>query len=366
MQPCASGTPVGVWSTPPSAGVAGGPTDSGGPSGDAGPPALGGAAGESGSQGPIRPSGSTQPGRPSSGLTRESGAGPDAGALPSVDAGGAEDPDDPSLFDEDEEDEPSATSFASAEIPDDAVIAKWNSFGPLATPPSSSSRDNARRRVKKWSGGELSPFALPRPDLCLFESFEAFRKSSKASWESASVLASSSGAAGHAVLAAAHGIDFLRTSVDSLISDADSEAYWRPFSDGLSKCLAPLNDAASILASSFNRGITAVRKGVVAASPAPIRPLLESQSPKDGYFFGDPEKALTSALHLQSLSAQLAQASAASRRLPPAFPRRGSARAAAPSRPAAPAPPSSAASSASSRGKASGRSARGGKGGQKK
>ena len=365
MPPPATGTPVGAWSAPPSAGVAGVQPASGGPPGDAGP-SFQRVAGESGIQGPFRPSGSTQPGPAISIFepVARMGAGPTAGVLPSVDAGGAEDPDAECVFDEDGEDEPSAAS-SSAEIPDDAVVAKWTSFAPLAAPPSANARDAARRRIKKWSGGEDSAFALPRPDLCLFEPFEAFRKSSRASWESASVLASSSGAAGHAVLAAASGVEFMKSSVDSLITDADSEAYWRPFSDGLSKCLAPLNDAASILASSFNRGITAVRKGVVAASPASIRPLLESQPPRNGYFFGDPQQALTSAVHLQQMmSAQLAQASAAPRRLPPAFPRRGSARAAAPSRPAAPA--SSSASSASGKGKASGRPARGGKGGPRK
>ena len=94
MQPHASGMLVGAWSAPPSAGVAGGPhITSSGPPGDAGPPVQG-VAGESGSKGPLRPSGSTQPGPAFSIIepVARLGAGPTAGALPSDDAGGAEDP----------------------------------------------------------------------------------------------------------------------------------------------------------------------------------------------------------------------------------------------------------------------------------
>ena len=367
MQPHASGMLVGAWSAPPSAGVAGGPhITSSGPPGDAGPPVQG-VAGKSGNQGTVLPSGRSSLGWHSSSQWRDMGAGPSAGLFPSDVAGSAEDHDESSVFDEDGVGEPLAASSASVEIPDDAVVAKWSTFAPLAAPPSTNAHAAARRRIKKWSGGESSPFSLPRPDLCLFDSFDAYRKSSKASWDSASAIASASGAAGHAVLTAASGLASIRAFLESHITDADSEAYWRPLIDGLSHCAAPLDDAASILASSFNRGITAVRKGVVAASPASIRPLLESLPPKDDYFFGNPQQALTSAVHLQSLSAQLAQATAAaSRRLPPAYPRRGSARPAALPRPAAPASSSSVASSTSGKGKASGRPARGGKGGPRK
>ena len=74
--------PVGAWSAPPSAGVAGGPhITSSGPPGDAGPPVQG-VAGKSGNQGTVLPSGRSSLGWHSSSQWRDMGAGPSAGLFP--------------------------------------------------------------------------------------------------------------------------------------------------------------------------------------------------------------------------------------------------------------------------------------------
>ena len=162
-------------------------------------------------------------------------------------------------------------------IPDD--IAAWEAHGPLALSPSSASR----RRLKKWIGGEGSFFSLPCPDHCLHSPFDAFKQSSKASWEAASLLISSSGAAGHAVVTASAGLEHLRSWVEFHISSPDGEEFWRPFVDALSGVLSPLDDATSILASSFARGVHMVRKGVIAAAPAPLRSILSQRPPSGGF-----------------------------------------------------------------------------------
>ena len=296
------------------------------------------------------------------------GAGPAVDAPYVDDADDAEDLSYPPFFDEDTEDDAASASASSAQVPDDAVIAKWTSLPPLAPSASGPVKAAAKRRVQKWSGGPDSPFSLPRPDPCLFGSFEAFRKSSKASWDSASALSSTSGSIGHAVLNATAGIERMKAYMSSQIKDEASEDFWEPFITGLSQILAPLEDAAYMAANAYASGVATIRKGVVAANAPPVRSLLESYPPKKGYFFGDPAKAMSSAVHLQWMTAQLNQASAGPRRLPFAPARRGSSRSTA--RPAAqprPAAPSSAASSSSgNKGNAAGRPARGGKGGARK
>ena len=357
---------VGAWSAPPQQGVVGGPpaSISSGPPGVAGPtgfPVGGyGLPDPQGTASYCPPAGRSLDGpSTSSGPQRDLGAGPTVDALhvPAVGADGAEDADVESVFDGDGEFEPSAASSASAVIPDD-IVAAWEAHGPLALSPSSASR----RRLKKWIREDTS-FSLPRPDHCLHSPFEAFKKSSKASWEAASLLTSSSGAAGHAVITASARVERLKSWVESHASSPDAEGYWRPFVDALSEILSPLDDAADILASSFARGVQAVRKGVIAAAPAPLRSILSSRPPSGGFFFGNPTQELTAAMNFQVMATQMAQSSTPRHAAPP---RRPPPRAAATSsRPSASAPSSSAASS-SAKGKAGGRPARGGKGGQKK
>ena len=192
-------------------------------------------------------------------------------------------------------------------IPDD-IVAAWEAHGPLALSPSSSA---SCRRLKKWIREDTS-FSLPRPDHCLHSPFEAFKKSSKASWEAASLLTSSSGAAGHAIITASARVERLKSWVESHASSPDAEGYWGPFVDALSEILSPLDDAADILASSFARGVQAVRKGVIAAAPAPLRSILSSRPPSGGFFFGNPTQELTAAMDFQVMATQMALSSASS------------------------------------------------------
>ena len=315
---------VGAWSAPPQQGVVGGPpaSISSGPPGVAGPtgfPVGGyGLPDPQGTASYCPPAGRSLDGpSTSSGPQRDLGAGPtvDTFHVPAVGADGAEDADVESIFDEDGEFEPSAASSASAVIPDD-IVAAWEAHGPLALSPSSSA---SRRRLKKWIREDTS-FSLPRPDHCLHSPFEAFKKSSKASWEAASLLTSSSGAAGHAIITASARVERLKSWVESHASSPDAEGYWRPFVDALSEILSPLDDAADILASSFARGVQAVRKGVIAAAPAPLRSILSSRPPSGGFFFGNPAQELTAAMDFQVMATQMAQSSTPRRAPPPRRP----------------------------------------------
>ena len=325
----ASDMPVGAGPAPPQQDVVGVPPVPDRISGSSGAegaiPARGGGHGCPDSQGPAlyRPPVDHGLARPSTskGLQRDVGAGPSTDAFRDQDddVGGAEDADMESAFDEDGEDDPSSASSAS-DPPDAALVARWESFCPLQATKSSFS--SARRRMKKWSGGVGSAFSFPRQDLCLHTPFASFKKFSKALWDSASSHAASSGAAGHAVVTSSARIDVLKSHVEGLITDDASEAYWRPFVDGLAQCLAPLDDASSILASSFARDVAVVRKGVVAAAPEDVRSFLADQPPSGGYFFGNPTQELQSAMSISIMQTQLSQTSASRRphpaRRPPA------------------------------------------------
>ena len=355
---------VGAWSAPPQQGAVGVPPAPGssGPSGIAGANATRvGGRGVTGSQGPAsycppEPHGLAGP---SSGLPRDSGAGPGIGAF-QVPAFGADDPEDAeaeSVFDEDGLGEPAAAHPVSDVVPDADVAARWMALGPLSTAPFSSSA--SRRRLRKWAGGEASAFSFPRQDHCLFAAFESFKQSSKTSWELTSAMTSASGAAAHAVVSASAKVEALKAWLESSIP-ADQREYWRPFVDTLSEdVLSPLGDAASILASSFARGVSSVRKGVVAAAPPPVRPLLLAQPSSGGFFFGNPTQEISAAMNFSLMAAQLSRPTSP-RRFAPSRRPPGTA---APSEASAPA---SSASSASAEGVASGRPARGGRGGRRK
>ena len=81
-----------------------------------------------------------------------------------------------------------------------------------------------------------------------------------------------------------------------------------------------MDDAADILASSFARGVQAVRKGVIAAAPAPLRSILSSRPPSGGFFFGNPTQELTAAMNFQVMATQMAQSSTPRRAPPPRRP----------------------------------------------
>ena len=108
--------------------------------------------------------------------------------------------------------------------------------------------------------------------------------------------------------------------MESHASSPDAEGYCRPFVDALSEILSPLDDAADILASSFARGVQAVRKGVIAAAPAPLRSILSSRPPSGGFFFGNPTQELTAAMDFQVMATQMAQSSTPRRAPPPRRP----------------------------------------------
>jgi len=333
---------------PPYTGVAGGPhITSSGPPGDAGPPVQG-VAGESGSKGPLRPSGSTQPGLVFSIIKPVARYGRRAHLWRSS-LGRRRRPrrsDAASVFDEDGVVEPLAASSASVEIPDDAVVAKWTSLAPLAAPSSSAWWSPLQPPLSPllvgWKVVERLDFRLFFVGISAASRFSKLFLSSEASSDSSPSLPHLERLSILAVLAAVSSSSAWDSawclSLSCIMVD-DSEALRKPFRDGLSSHAAPLVDAASILASSFSRGVSALCRGVVAVSPASVRPLLESLPLTDGFFFSYPRQDLSSAMLLQ-MSARLALASAASRRLPPAFLRRVSARAAAPSRPCLLLPPS--------------------------
>ena len=258
-------------------------------------------------------------------------------------------------------------SFPSASVmlPEPEMVARWESFQPFSATTSSTSA--ARRRMKKWMGGESSVFSPPRQEPFLFSLYNSFKKSSKSSWDAAASLMSSSGAAGHAIVHAASKLDAWKSYLEKSAKSQEEKDADAPWIKGFEELMGILDDAASILASSFSRGVAEVRKGVLSAAQPELKPILSAQPPADGFFFGNPQQQIQGAAQFHIMSAQLAQATRAAASRP--FPRRPPLppRSAAPSQArAAPATSATSSSSSSGKGKGYGRSSRGGKGGQKK
>ena len=255
---------------------------------------------------------------------------------------------------DEEAEAPDDAASPSAEAFSDRVVAAWSSLAP------SSSSSASSRVLRRWSGDPASsPFAPPRQDPCLHAAFEAFQRASKPVSELASSMATSSGAAAHAVILASEKLDALKDFLAAALPPGVDDDYWRRFfdecvADITDRIMPPLRDAAKILSGGYGRGVSAIRSGVIAAATPSIQSFLKTFPPADGFFFGNPTQQLTASMNYAVMAASLAPKAPAPRRPPPP-------RAAPPSR-----PPARSAQSSASRGKAPGRSFRGGKAGQKK
>ena len=256
-------------------------------------------------------------------------------------------------------------------VPEPEMIALWESSLP---PSSANSRplSSISRRMKKWGSAAAPSFAPPKQEPFLCGLFGAFKKSSKATYDNANTLMSASGAAGHAVVAAAARLDALKDQLVPPEATPEEKEEAAPWLRSFAEVSSMLKDASSILAAHYAFGVAEVRKGVLAQAQPMLKSILEEHAASDGYFFGNPQQQVQGAADFMVASARLTQATRPTASRPPPrrpFPQRPLApRSSDSSRdPAAPAASASTSSSSSSaKGKGYGRSSRGGKGGQKK
>ena len=258
--------------------------------------------------------------------------------------------------------EPEMIDYWRSSIP---AFSSSTSFRPLSF---------AKNRTKKWSSEAAPDFAPPKQEPFASAHFASFKESSKASFENAMHLMTSSGAAGHAIAYAAARIGAMQDSFAKQATSPEEREEAAPWLQCCADIASALQDASRILGANYAHGLLEVRKGVLKAASHHLTTILKDSPPSEGYFFGNPEKQVLTSAQLMQAEASLAQASRppaskAPRRFfqrPPAS--RGSATSR--SRPAAADAASSSApassSSSSKRGKGYGRSSRGGKGGQRK
>ena len=60
---------------------------------------------------------------------------------------------------------------------------------------------------------------------------------------------------------------------------------------------APMEDAAKIVAHLYAKFAASVRSAVMEVADDNVRPVLKRHSPRNGYFFGNPESALASSMN---------------------------------------------------------------------
>ena len=219
---------------------------------------------------------------------------------------------------EEEEVQTGGGSASSSRQPSNDAVAKWTNVLDLSKEPVKTMfGPNATKLAKRWGGGDAAaPFRAPRPDPCLLQAFGKAKQANKSLVESSSSIASSSGAAAHAILSASETIESCIAEFQRIASTQEGD--WKTFFNEAATCLkdkalAPLSDAVTLQASAFGRSIATVRNGVVAAAEAPVKEVLKSVPPSGGFFFGDPADRLTSTMNYALISAQLQQASSASR-----------------------------------------------------
>ena len=266
-----------------------------------------------------------------------------------------------------------APPSSSTMTPEPEMVAFWKSSIPAySLSPSFRPLSSAVNRTKKWGSSAAPDFAPPKQEPFARSYFDTFKESSKASYDGAIHLMSSSGAAAHAIAYAHARIGVMQEYLAKQDATPEEREDAAPWLNCCADVATALQDASRILGANYAHGMWEVRKGVLKAASKHINSILKDSLPSDGYYFGNPEKEVLSHAQLMRAEADLnpPPAPKASRRF---FQRPPAARASTTqrSRPAAAdaAPsstPSSSSSSSSKRGKGYGRSSRGGKGGQRK
>ena len=277
---------------------------------------------------------------------------------------------------DDEEWRDYAPPSSSSMTPEPEMVDYWKSSIPtFSTSPSFRPLSTAISRTKKWGGAAAPDFAPPRQEPFARRNFNAFKETSKAAYDSAILLMSSSGAAAHAIAYAAARIGVMQDFLAKQDATPEEKEEAAPWLNCCADVATALQDASRILGANYAHGLLEVRKGVLKASSKHLSTILKDSPPADGFYFGNPKEDVLESAQLMEAEAKL---ELASRPPPPAkaprrfFQRPPTARVSSTqrSRPAAADAASSSApassSSSSKRGKGYGRSSRGGKGGQRK
>ena len=216
----------------------------------------------------------------------------------------------------DEEDHPTSGSSSSSRIPSKDAVDKWNdvlNLGRIPVKPTFG--PSAVKATKRWGGASSGPFRAPQQDPCLLQAFEKAKTANKSLVDSSAAIASSSGAAAHAIITATETLESCIAEFEKIQSS--QVGGWKDFFLNVVSCLktdalAPLDDALTLQASSYGRSIATVRNGVIAAADAPAKAVLKVVPPTEEFFFGDPAERLTSTMGYALMSAQLRQASSSS------------------------------------------------------
>ena len=147
------------------------------------------------------------------------------------------------------------TALSSSRQPSKDAISKWNNVLNFAKMPVKSTfGPGSSRLTKRWGGGDdaSASFRAPTPDPCLLQAFDKAKTANKSLVDSASAIASSSGAAAHAILSASETLENCIAEFQRIA--ASQEEGWKDFFLNSAEvlklnALAPLNDG---LSSSFS------------------------------------------------------------------------------------------------------------------
>lgn len=233
-----------------------------------------------------------------------------AGGFPPVNESASIDGEEEEEASDEDEDQPNG-SVSSSRQPSKDAISKWNNVLNFAKMPVKSTfGPGSSRLTKRWGGGDdaSASFRAPTPDPCLLQAFDKAKTANKSLVDSASAIASSSGAAAHAILSASETLESCIAEFQRIA--ASQEEGWKDFflnsAEALKlNALAPLNDALSLQASAYGRAVGVVRSGVVAAAETPVKPVLKAVPPSGGFYFGDPAERVMSAMNYALVASQL-------------------------------------------------------------